>query len=120
VLLLARDEDALIKISAGAQGQQARLKVGEDANIEGPLTLVMWECTCGTTHCMARHRLDTWDPSQIVQKAATNEQKQRTDASLTLWDYVASAVKGPQSSIKTGAFVQGIYFPLLAQEGLTE
>jgi hypothetical protein len=120
VLLLTRDEDALIKINAGAQSQQARLKVGEDASIEGPMTLTMWECTCGTTHCMERHRLETWDPSQIVQKAASDEQKQKTEASLTLWDYVASAVKGPQASIKTGAFVQGIYFPLLAQEGLTE
>lgn len=28
------------------------------------------------------------------------------------------SAKGPQADIKTGAFVQGRYFPLLAQEGL--
>jgi len=117
VLLIARDEDAILKTAANTPGQQARLRVGESASIEGPATLTLWECTCGTTHCMERHRLDTWNPAQVVQKAAVEEQKQKADAPLTLWDCVASAVKGPQSSIKTGAFVQGIYFPLLAQEG---
>jgi hypothetical protein len=36
---------------------------------------------------------------------------------LTLWDFVASAVKGPQLRIQTGSFVQSLYFPLLVQEG---
>jgi uncharacterized cupin superfamily protein len=117
VFLLARDEDAILKTTSDEHGQQTRLKVGEAGDIEGPATLAFWECTCGTTHCMERHRLDRWNPAQIVQKAVMDEQKQKEDTPLTLWDYVAAAVKGPQASVKTGAFVQGIYFPLLAQEG---
>jgi hypothetical protein len=117
VLLIARDEDTLVKTAVNTSGQQARLRVGESASIEGPATLTLWECTCGTTHCVERHRLDAWDPTQVVQKTSAEEQKQKAVAPLTLWDCVASAVKGPQSSIKTGAFVQGVYFPLLTQEG---
>jgi hypothetical protein len=45
-------------------------------------------------------------------------QQTKKEVALTLWDYVASAIKGPQATIKTGAFVQGMYFPLLTQEGV--
>jgi hypothetical protein len=117
VLLIARDEDTIVKMLVSTSGQQARLRIGESASLEGPATLTLWECTCGTTHCRERHRLDMWDPTQVVQKTSIEEQKRQVVASLTLWDCVASAVKGPQANIKTGAFVQGIYFPLLAQEG---
>ena len=117
VVLIARDEDTIVKMLVNTSGQQARLRIGESAFIIGPATLELWECTCGTTHCRERHRLETWDPSQVVQKTYVEEQQQRVVAPLTLWDCVASAVKGPQASIKTGAFVQGVYFPLLAQEG---
>jgi hypothetical protein len=117
VLLIARDEDTLVKTAVGTSGQQVRLRVGESASIEGPATLALWECTCGTTHCRERHRLEAWDPTRVVQKTSIEEQQPKADVPLTLWDCVASAVKGPQASIKTGAFVQGVYFPLLAQEG---
>jgi len=117
VLLIARDEDTIVKMLVDTSGQQVRLKIGESAFIGGPATLALWECTCGTTHCRERHRLETWDPTQVVQKTSVEEQKQKAVAPLTLWDCVASAVKGPQASIKTGAFVQGVYFPLLTQEG---
>ena len=117
VFLIARDGDAILKNPVGSPGQQTRLKVGEAAYVEGPTVLAMWECTCGTTHCRERHRLETWDPTQVVQKTVEDQRTQRTDTHLTLWGCVAAAVKGPQSSLKTGAFVQGLYFPLLAQEG---
>jgi hypothetical protein len=117
-LIIARDEDTLIKTTGNGQNQQARLKAEEEANVQGPTMLAIWECTCGTTHCIERHRLHTWDPTQRVQKAGTqDEQKKKEETPLTLWDFVASAVKGPQPRIQTGSFVQGIYFPLLAQEG---
>jgi len=119
VFLLARDEDAILKTSVGEHTQQGRLKVGRDAAIPGPLTLALWECTCGTTHCVERHRLHSWNPAQLVQKTDMDEETRTRAATITLWDYVASAVKGPQANLKTGAFVQGCYFPLLAQEGLT-
>lgn len=119
VFLLARDEDAILKTSVGEHTQQGRLKVGGDAAVPGPLTLALWECTCGTTHCVERHRLHSWNPAQVVQKTDMDEETRTRAATITLWDYVASAVKGPQANLKTGAFVQGCYFPLLAQEGLT-
>ena len=119
VSLLARDEDVIIKTLVGELSQQGRIKVGKEALIPGPLGLALWACTCGTTHCVERHRLDSWNPAQVVQKTDMDEETGKKDATVTLWDYVASAVKGPQASLKTGAFVQGCYFPLLAQEGLT-
>jgi len=117
LLVIARDEDVILKTVTAAQEQQVRLKIGEAIELAGPIAFSVRECTCGTTHCLRRHRLTAWNPGQIIQRtgAATN---QKVDATLTLWDYVASAVKGPQASLKTGAFVQGIYFPVLAKEGV--
>ena len=116
LLVLVRDEDAILKTITAEHNQQTRLKAGEVAQITGAMTIVMWECTCGTTHCQERHRLDRWEPTQMILKASkTGDQK--TNTALTLWDFVASAVKGPQPRIKTGSFVQGVYFPLLAHEG---
>lgn len=119
VLLLARDEDVIIKTLVGELSQQGRIKVGKEAFIPGPLGLALWEYTYGTTHCVERHRLDSWNPARVVQKTDMDEETGKKDATITLWNYVASAVKGPQASPKTGAFVQGCYFPLLAREGLT-
>ena len=99
-------------------GRQVYLKGGEVANVKGPATLALWECTCGTTHCIERHRLSSWDPAQKVHNAVTGGGQQKKETPLTLWDFVASAVKGPQPRIQTGSFVQGIYFPLLAGEGV--
>ena len=83
--------------------------------------LLVWECTCGTTHCQDRHRLNSWDPLQTVKTTETEESyAHKEEKPLTLWDFVASAVKGPQLRIQTGSFVQGLYFPLLAQEGCTQ
>ena len=117
-LVIARDDDAILKITATDQEQQTRLRIEEEAAISGPATMDIRECTCGTTHCTERHRLTSWNPQQRVQKADANANAAKTEGFLTLWDCLASAVKGPQASVKTGAFVQGMYFPLLAQEGL--
>ncbi len=117
VFLVARDEDVLIKTVGNGHGQQIRLFADEDATLQGPITLAIWECTCGTTHCPERHRLHRWNPVQLVRKTVTEEShEQKEERSMTLWDFVASAVKGPQLQIQTGSFVQGLYFPLLAQE----
>jgi hypothetical protein len=116
--LIARDEDVLIKAALDKQNQQTHLKMGEEAAMEGPLTLSVWECTCGTTHCEERHRLEAWNPVRKVQKTVTDAgARKQEETPLTLWNFVASAVKGPQMRIQTGSFVQGIYFPLLSQEG---
>lgn len=116
VLLLVRDDDVLIKAVTDDQEQQARLKPGEVVSLTGPTTLRLRACTCGTTHCPERHRLAGWNPARRVLKGDPDERQEKTEAPLTLWDAVASAVKGPQAALKTGAFVQGMYFPLLAQE----
>ena len=121
VIVIARDEDAIIKTAKNEQSQQIRFSTGEEANLQGPNILVVWECTCGTTHCQERHRLHSWDPLQTVRTTGIKESSSRKEAkSLTLWDFVASAVKGPQLRIQTGSFVQSLYFPLLAQEGCTQ
>ena len=121
VFLIARDEDAIIKTAKNEQSQQIRFSAGEEANLQGPKMLLVWECTCGTTHCQDRHRLNSWDPLQTVRTTETEESSSRKEEKpLTLWDFVASAVKGPQLRIQTGSFVQGLYFPLLAQEGCTQ
>jgi hypothetical protein len=121
VLLIARDEDMIIKTTVNQQSRQVWLKAGEVANVKGPAMLALWECTCGTTHCIERHRLSSWDPARRVQKKAVTGDRERKKAEtrLTLWNFVASAVKGPQPLIQTGSFVQGVYFPLLALEGFT-
>jgi len=118
LLLIARDDDVILKAVTDGHEQQARLKMGESASLMGPVTITLRECTCGTTHCIERHRLASWNPLQKVQKTDANKTAAKTEGSLTLWDCLASAVKGPQATVKTGAFVQGMYFPLLAQEGL--
>lgn len=107
VVVTARDEDALVSVAMSPQARRVQLKAGTTAHVRGPATLAMWECTCGTVHCQEQHRLEAWDPKRRV----------RNHKPLTLWDFVASAVKGPQFVIQTGSFVQGMYFPLLAQEG---
>jgi hypothetical protein len=117
LLFIARDEDVILKAATAVQERQVRLKIGEAVDLPGPIAFSVRECTCGTTHCLGRHRLTAWNPRQIIQRtgAATD---QKVDAALTLWDYGASAVKGPQASLKTGAFVQGMYFPILTKEGV--
>ena len=118
MLVIARDDDAIIKTATHEQSQQTRLSAGEEASLQGPKMLAVWECTCGTTHCQERHRLHSWNPLLTVRRAETDERYLHTEEKpVTLWDFVASAVKGPQLRIQTGSFVQGLYFPLLAQEG---
>jgi hypothetical protein len=103
VIVSARDEEARIEAQLGEATQRARLRVNETAQVQpaDDLTLVIWRCTCGNQHCGERHRLETWDPIQV-----------------SLWAFVASAVKGPQPNIQTGSFAQGVEFALLAKEGL--
>jgi hypothetical protein len=102
VIISVRDEEARIEAQLGG-AQRARLRVNETAQVQpaDDLTLVIWRCTCGNQHCGERHRLETWDPTQV-----------------SLWAFVASAVKGPQPNIQTGSFAQGMDFALLAKEGL--
>jgi hypothetical protein len=119
VLLIVRDDDAIMKTAGSDHGQQVRIRLGESASLSGPAMIDLHECTCGTTHCIERHRLAAWDPARQVPKIEAAGGQATREAALTLWDYVASAIKGPQATVKTGAFVQGMYFPLLAQEGVT-
>lgn len=119
MLLIARDDDTIMKTAGEDHDHQARIRLGESASLSGPATIDLHECTCGTTHCIERHRLAAWDPARQVPKTEADGDQVRKEGALTLWDYVASAIKGPQTTIKTGAFVQGMYFPLLTQEGVT-
>lgn len=100
--ITARDDEARIEVVAEGQVFRRRLRMYETAELRASVAveLALWECACGTTHCMERHRLEGWDPAEV-----------------SLWAFGASAVKGPQPAIQTGSFAQGMYFPLLAQEG---
>jgi hypothetical protein len=100
VIVTARDDETRIDVTLDSGKKQVRLDAGESAAIPGPASLAIWECSCGSLHCHERHRLVSWNPSQV-----------------SLWAFVASAVKGPQPTIQTGSFVAGMYFPLLSQEG---
>ena len=71
------------------------------AEFRGRLLLTNRKCSCGTTRCEERHRLARWDP-----------------AKTTLRSFLASAVKGPDRSMKTNTLKVGMYLPLLAFEGL--
>jgi hypothetical protein len=101
VILTARDEEARIEVHEEGRVQRSRLPAGGGACIQGPVTLAVWECACGHHLCAERHRLGAWRPEQV-----------------SLWAFVASAVKGPQPRIQAGSLVKGMYFPLLAREGL--
>lgn len=101
-IIISELEDAVhLHIEPGERGTTTRVQVrrGDTARVmaRDAFELAIWECTCGTTHCVERHRLEAWESTQ-----------------LSLWTFVASAVKGPQPTIQTGSFVQGMYFPLLA------
>jgi hypothetical protein len=71
------------------------------AIVEAPHDLEVFECACGTQGCPRKHRLGAWDPADA-----------RT---ITLWSFLASAVKGPQSDARYGSIVAGMYYPLLVQ-----
>jgi len=101
VILTARDEETRIEVHEEGRVQRSRLPAGGWACIQGPATLAVWECACGHHLCAERHRLGAWRPEQV-----------------SLWAFVASAIKGPQPRIQAGSLVKGMYFPLLAQEGL--
>lgn len=90
-----------VKVAAAAPVERGvRLVAGQTAEMAGPFKVAIRECTCGTAECAARHRLSSW-----------------VAAAVSLWAFVASAVKGPSLSIKMGSFVQGMYYALLSSEG---
>lgn len=103
IILTARDEETRIAAQTGDVIKREPLPVGAVAQLQptNEMTLTIWECACGNRHCAERHSLRAWNPT-----------------SVSLWAFVASAVKGPQPNVQTGSFAQGMYFPLLAKEGI--
>jgi hypothetical protein len=71
------------------------------AIVEAPHDLEIFECACGTKGCPTKHRLGGWDPADVPK--------------ITLWSFLASAVKGPQSEARYGSIVAGMYYPLLVR-----
>ncbi|MBI3247851.1 MAG: hypothetical protein HYZ50_15210 [Deltaproteobacteria bacterium] len=106
--------------------------------IEGPTTLAIYTCCCGTTSCVEQHRLASWTPTLVSKsKPITVEISEAESVAanagilvseskpITVWSFIASAVKGPGkadygASIVTGAFQQGLYFSLLSGEGVID
>ncbi len=99
VVVLARDDQTWIT-AAGipritlANGQAATLDVP-------PQNLVSFQCGCGRVQCSTEHRISGWSPAM----------------GITLNAFLATAVKGPNRPLKTGSFVQGMYFSMLSKEG---
>ena len=76
---------------------------GDDkVSIRSPASMMIMECGCGNENCITRHRLSAWEPSPKI----------------SLHSFIASAIKGPHNTISTGTFSQGMYQPLLGQEGV--
>ena len=98
VIVTARDTD--LRLTIRSPGRSEHYVSVDHARIPGPVRVAIWECTCGTQRCAERHRLTAWDPY----------------GSVSLWSFVASAVKGPRNNIATGSLVEGMYYALLAQE----
>lgn len=99
VVVLSRDDDTWLS----PQGlPRVTLDHWESAVLDvKPPSFLVWECTCGHHRCVQRHRLESWNVD---------------DDRVTLWSFVASAVKGPSQTIRTGSFPQGMYFAFLAKE----
>jgi hypothetical protein len=81
------------------------LAPGRKLRLHGPARLHVHQCTCGTKHCVERHRLASWNHRKV-----------------DLLNFIASAVKGTliargaaSSQITLGAFVAGMYFALLTE-----
>lgn len=101
VCVLAVDERARIQLPRPLA--DVTVKVDEHATLAPAAGMELWSCSCGNRNCPVRHRLHAWEP-----------------AAVDLWSFVASAVKGPERTIKAGAFVAGMYFPLLGHHGLDD
>ncbi|MCU7805450.1 MAG: hypothetical protein KZQ96_19840 [Candidatus Thiodiazotropha sp. (ex Lucinoma borealis)] len=104
IVALARDGESWISfpdVPSGAKAPRITLNPGMTSTISGPMSLQVWECSCGHEKCAERHRLEAWEP----------------DERITLRSFLASAVKGPEPAIKVGSFSAGMYYPMLAQDG---
>lgn len=101
VCVLATDERARIQLPRPLA--EVTVKVDEHATLAPATGVELWSCACGNRNCPARHRLHAWQPAEV-----------------DLWSFVASAVKGPERTIKAGALVAGMYFPLLGHHGLDD
>jgi hypothetical protein len=116
--------DIQVKIPGVQQTSHVQVPHGTTAEITTtePTDIARWECGCGHQACAERHRLAAWDPAAMVERTRVvrnkdgQPEKVKDATPLTLWNFVASAVKGPRQPIKTGSFPQGMYFPLLTEE----
>lgn len=98
----AMDLETRITLTAGQREKTLKLTPSETLELAGPATLDVLECTCGHWRCAERHRLSGWQPDA---------------AEITLASFVASAVKGPGRTLRTGTFQQGMLFALWSREG---
>ncbi len=98
IILTVHDTEA--RITVHYAGQRLQLQEGQTANTVKPAALAIWACTCGNIQCAQRHRLERWNARLH-----------------SLWAFVASAMKGPAAEVRTNAFIQGMYFPLLTHTG---
>lgn len=99
ITVTGRGGDARVTAAVPVE-RGVRLVSGQTATMTGPFDIAVRECACGTAECERRHRLSSW-----------------VAAAVSLWAFVASAVKGPSRSITLGSFAQGMYAALLCTEG---
>lgn len=101
IVVLARDDGAWIT-SPGIRRISLTRRSADTMYLStvGPVSLTEIQCSCASGHCCAQHRLDGWDPR------------------VSLWSFVASAVKGPRSVMKPNSVTQGMYVPWLMHRGV--
>jgi hypothetical protein len=99
VSVLAADDRTYIRTPAAAS--VVTLGIDQEASLAPAAGITLWSCGCGNRNCATRHRLRAWRPAVV-----------------DLRSFVASAVKGPERDLKAGAFVAGMYFPMLSQFGI--
>jgi hypothetical protein len=98
----AMDFETRITLTADQRKKTLKLTPSETLVLAGPASLDVLECTCGHRRCAERHRLAGWQPHA---------------AEISLASFVASAVKGPGRTLRTGTFQQGMLFALWSREG---
>jgi len=67
---------------------------------DDPSIFEAWNCTCGALDCDQKHRLSAWNPRTM-------------NDGTTLASFLATAVKGPDRTMRMNVFIQGMYYALL-------
>jgi len=83
------------------------IRTREYTTLDGPTCFSEFTCTCGQGNCVESHRLTGWNPRM------TDNNGNR----IPLWNFVASAVKGPLRQPTLGSVLEGMAVPMMISGG---